>query len=74
MQSDQAAQPLVHNISNTGIKLGGASPATVYRLIKSGKLDALKIGDRTYITEESIRALIAGAPRVGQKARRQKAA
>jgi len=38
--------------------------ATIYRLIKSSKLIALKIGDRTYVTDESIRALVDTAPRL----------
>jgi excisionase family DNA binding protein len=46
-------------------QLLGVSHATLYRLIKSAKLDACKIGAATRITAVSIERLLAEAPRVG---------
>jgi excisionase family DNA binding protein len=40
------------------------STSTMYRLIEAGKLDAIKLGTATRITNRSIKALIAGAPRL----------
>jgi excisionase family DNA binding protein len=40
------------------------STSTTYRLIEAGKLDAIKLGTATRITNRSIKALIAGAPRL----------
>lgn len=42
------------------------SHATLYRLIKSGRLDARKIAGKTVITRESIESFISLLPRVGQ--------
>jgi Helix-turn-helix domain len=41
------------------------SHAQVYRLIASGKLDARKIGARSYITAESIALFLASLRKVG---------
>jgi excisionase family DNA binding protein len=44
-------------------QLLGVSHATIYRLLRDGKLTAIKIGSRTGITAESIERLCAeGAP------------
>jgi excisionase family DNA binding protein len=74
MQTDQSAAsaPLVHTIKNTQARLGGASHSTIYRMIKSGQLEAIKIGDRTYILDKSITALIDRAPRLGKPSRRSR--
>ena len=45
----------------------GISHATVYRLIRVGRLDAKKIGSKTVITAESIERLIAKLPKVGRQ-------
>ena len=45
----------------------GISHATLYRLIRVGRLDAKKIGSKTVITAESIERLIAELPRVGRQ-------
>jgi excisionase family DNA binding protein len=45
----------------------GISHATVYRLIRVGRLDAKKIGSKTVITAESIERLIAELPKVGRQ-------
>ncbi len=40
----------------------GISHATCYRLIKSGELDARKLGSKTIISGESIERLVAELP------------
>ena len=45
----------------------GISHATVYRLIRVGRLDSKKIGSKTVITAESIERLIAELPKVGRQ-------
>jgi predicted DNA-binding transcriptional regulator AlpA len=44
------------------------SHATVYRLINNGKLDARKIGARSFVTSESLVAFLASLPKVGEAA------
>ena len=43
------------------------SHASIYALIKSGKLDALKVGNATRVTRQSIEQLINSSPRVRDK-------
>ena len=43
------------------------SHATIYKLIKSGQLDALKVGNATRITRRSIERLINSSPRLRDK-------
>jgi hypothetical protein len=44
------------------------SHAQIYRLIGSGRLDARKIGSRSYITAASIDQFLASLPKVGEAA------
>jgi type VI protein secretion system component VasA len=45
------------------------SHATTWRLIKRGVLKTVKIGRRTFVTDDSLEQLIAqGAPKVGEAA------
>jgi hypothetical protein len=44
----------------------GISHATLYRLIKAGRLDARKIDNKTVVTDDSIRRFIADLPKVGE--------
>lgn len=46
----------------------GLGRTSIYALIKQQKLEARKLGRRTLITTQSIRALIEGAAIVGGKA------
>lgn len=46
----------------------GISHATLYRLIKAGRLDARKLDGKTVITDGSIRQLIAALPKIGDAA------
>jgi excisionase family DNA binding protein len=49
-------------------KLLGISHATLYRLIRARRLDAIKIGAATRITSESIERLVANLLAVGRSA------
>ena len=42
----------------------GIGRTTVYKLIKEGKLEAVKLGSRTLVLDSSVRALLATLPRV----------
>lgn len=44
------------------------SRSTAYELINTGRLHAIKLGRRTLVTVESIKALIANAEKVGDLA------
>jgi len=44
------------------------SHATLYRLIRAKRLDARKIDGKTVITAPSIKAFLAGLPKVGEEA------
>lgn len=54
-------EPLVLSINETAKTLG-IGRSSVYALIKSGSLDAIKIGTRTLLTIESIRRLAQSRP------------
>jgi|LakMenE01Jun11ns_1017448.scaffolds.fasta_scaffold9531261_2 excisionase family DNA binding protein len=55
-------EPLAVTVRQAG-QMIGCSRSTIYSLIGEGRLEALKLGVATRITTESIRALIATAPR-----------
>jgi predicted DNA-binding transcriptional regulator AlpA len=44
------------------------SHAQIYRLINGGRLDARKIGSRTFITAASIEAFLTSLPKLGAAA------
>jgi hypothetical protein len=44
------------------------SHAQIYRLINAGRLDARKIGSRSFITAVSIEAFLTSLPKVGEAA------
>ena len=50
-------EPIAISINDTAKALG-VGRSSVYALIKSGGLDAIKIGRRTLLTTESIRRLV----------------
>ncbi len=61
-QDTQDAAPLAHSIENAA-KRAGLGRTTMFALIRSGRLQALKCGKRTLVTEDALRALLATLPR-----------
>lgn len=61
-------RPLGLSIPETGKTLGGEgdplSRATIYRMIRRGELEAIKLGARTLVTLDSIEARVASARRL----------
>lgn len=54
---DVTARPLLWTLPQAALRLN-VSRSTLYKIIGAGELDALKIGVRTYVTEDSIAAYI----------------
>ncbi|WP_420607571.1 helix-turn-helix domain-containing protein [Novosphingopyxis sp.] len=54
-------EPLAISINETAKALG-IGRSSVYELLKSGKLDAFKIGRRTLLTTESVKRLAQTRP------------
>lgn len=54
MENTKAA-PLIHSIPTTRRMLGDIGHTKAYDLIGAGKLKKVKIGSRSFITDESIR-------------------
>ncbi len=55
-------EPLAGSVSEAKRHLGDISTATLYRLFgRPGGLDKRKVGGRTLVTMESIKALLSGA-------------
>jgi excisionase family DNA binding protein len=59
-----AATPLAHTVPEA-VRISGIGRSKLYELIRSGALDARKLGGRTLIPAEALRALITGLQRVG---------
>jgi excisionase family DNA binding protein len=59
-------------VEGAGRRLGGIGRTTVYELIASGKLEAVKLGSRTLVTATSIEALLASLPRVARRPERRR--
>ena len=57
-------KPIALSIPDAGKQLGGASRATIYRMIGRGDLEAFKIGSRTFVTLASLETTVASAPRL----------
>jgi excisionase family DNA binding protein len=64
MSQHSAGSRLV-SLTDTGTRLG-CKKTKVYELIKQGRLDAVKLGSRTLVIDESIDRLMASLPRVGE--------
>lgn len=59
MNSDKLAYTI-----NEAAKSVGLSRSTIYKLIGAGQLTTIKVGNRTLIPTESLRALVDNAPKV----------
>ena len=59
-----SAPPLAHTIPDA-VRISGIGRSKLYELIRSGALDARKLGGRTLIPAKALRALIDSLPRVG---------
>jgi hypothetical protein len=46
-------------------RLGNASHSAFYKLVREGRLVIRKMGNRTLVTPEDLRACIKGLPKVG---------
>ena len=53
-------EPIALTVSDT-TKVTGFGKTTTYKLIREGKLTAVKVGRRTLVTLASIKALLDGA-------------
>jgi len=53
--NDTKTAPLIHSIPTTKHMLGDLGNTKTYDLIGAGKLKKVKIGSRSFITDESIR-------------------
>ncbi|MFN3818944.1 helix-turn-helix domain-containing protein [Blastomonas sp.] len=56
IQTEATMNELAYSINRTA-KVLGVGRSTIYKLIKTGQIDVLKIGSRTLITTESITRL-----------------
>ena len=48
-------EPLLMSIADARTALGGISRTTLYRLIRSGKLEGVELGGRSLVTVASVR-------------------
>jgi excisionase family DNA binding protein len=62
------AQGGAHTVGAACRRLGNIGRSTLYGLIADGRLEAVKLGRRTLITEASIASFIAGLPRLPRRA------
>ena len=52
--SDPQQQPLLHSIGAAANRLGEVSVSMIWRLIRSGELQPLRMGGRTFIPETEL--------------------
>jgi excisionase family DNA binding protein len=65
--SEQHRRSRAHTVSGACEQLGNIGRSTIYGLIAEGRLEAIKLGSRTLITDASIAALLDSLPRVTAK-------
>jgi excisionase family DNA binding protein len=53
----EGQQPLLHSIAAAAARLGELSESTIWRLIRNGKLQAVKILGRTLVPESELQRL-----------------
>lgn len=61
-----SSEPLAYSIENAGAAVG-VKRDTLYRAIARGELTARKIGSRTVITADELRAWLASAPAIAPR-------
>ena len=59
---ESGAAPFLYSITDICARLGLSRP-TVYALLHTGRLEAVKLGRRTFITSASVQGFVAGLPR-----------
>jgi excisionase family DNA binding protein len=61
-QHTPAPAPLTHRIE-AAMRLTGVSRTRLYQALRTGELEAVKIGRATHVLDESLRRWIANLPR-----------
>lgn len=56
----ESAPRALHSISEVSHRLGGISRSTIYVLAKRGDLEIVKIGRRSFVPEQCLRAFVSG--------------
>jgi excisionase family DNA binding protein len=64
---EEPPRPSAHTLEGACEQLGHIGRSTLYGLIAQGRLEAVKLGSRTLITDASITALLGSLPRVKGK-------
>jgi excisionase family DNA binding protein len=54
----QLPQRLIHSVPQSRERLGGLSRSSLYELIARGELELVKIGRRSFITEDSLQRFV----------------
>jgi hypothetical protein len=49
---------IVRSFPDTGAQLGGIKKNLIYKLVRAGDLELVKLGRRSFITDESIKQLV----------------
>jgi excisionase family DNA binding protein len=66
-QAEQTTRRNAYTLEGACEQLGNIGRSTIYGLIAQGRLEAVKLGSRTLITDASIATLLASLPRVKSK-------
>jgi excisionase family DNA binding protein len=56
--ADKVQAALLHSVPETRQLLGNISHTTFYDLLRDGRLKAVKIGSRTFVSDDALRAFI----------------
>lgn len=59
-KGDMVEPRLLHSFDETRASLGGVSRTKVYDLVRDGDLVLVKIGRRSFITDQSLRCYVQG--------------
>lgn len=66
-KSARAPQRIAHSVDET-VQISGTSRTSVYEAIRSGELKAKKLGRRTLVLDDDLRAWLASLPSFGEAA------